>query len=319
MLVPYDILGYVTKTFKEVRISSEGTEVSVNSIFTEDRKKKLYINIDTGKWICFKTGNKGNFLGLIALLEKISIKEAEIKIYKEYARKSLYKKPQELSQDKLYDLELIYQECKEIPYSIQENENPIVIDCWKYLYQRLLLNQKRRYYAGIQGSLEGRLVIPFEVNNTLLFYQGRSLYGKQPKYLNCSMSKKSAILYPFDQNSTEVVICEGPIDAISLHQAGVNATCIMGSSVSSEQLVALKRFQGKLIVGFDNDPAGEKGLLSFNKKRLEHKVEDLFYIWPPTSYKDWNEALVGGIDLRDYVTTHTSIFDYATKISMLTK
>lgn len=318
MVIPYDILGYIEKNFKDVRISAEGREVSVNSIFTPDRKKKLYINVETGKWICFKTGNKGNFLKLVSIIENISIPEVELKLSKEYAEKYLYKRPSNLLTEKLYSIDLIKDECVEVPYTITNNESKPIVDSWLYLFKRKLLSPAKKYFVGVKGSLVNRLVIPFIVNNHILFYQGRSLYGGLPKYLNCSQSKKSAILYPYSQNDTErVIICEGPIDAISLQQAGVNATCIMGSFVSSEQLIALKRFSGKLVVGFDRDSAGHKGLLYFNKMRLEHKIEELSYVWPPEPYKDWNEALVADIDLKTHVDQNTKIFDFETKISML--
>ena len=92
MIVPFDILGYVEEKFKDARVSSDGEEVSVDSLFVEDRKKKLYINTETGKWICFKSGNKGNFIKLVSIIENISLAEAEYKICKDYAKKFLYKK-----------------------------------------------------------------------------------------------------------------------------------------------------------------------------------------------------------------------------------
>ena len=60
------------------KMSSNDTELIVPSIFTnDDYKRHMSINLDTGLWQCFKSGNKGNFIQLYAYMEGITYNQAE--------------------------------------------------------------------------------------------------------------------------------------------------------------------------------------------------------------------------------------------------
>ena len=106
------------------------------------------------------------------------------------------------------------------------------------------------------------------------------------------------------------MICEGPLDAISLQIEGVNATCTMGCSVSDYQVEALKEFDGKIIIGYDNDEAGKRGVSKFDYLRRIKRMADLHICHPPSEVKDWNEAHIKGENLKCYVDLRTAKYDY---------
>lgn len=56
--------------------SESGRELRVNSIFTDDDKQKMYVNLDTGLWTDFKSGEKGNFPQLISHIENVPYSSA---------------------------------------------------------------------------------------------------------------------------------------------------------------------------------------------------------------------------------------------------
>lgn len=308
MIAPYDIVGFLQDNFQDIIYSSNEEEARVNSIFTEDHKRKLYVNTTTGLWICFKSGKKGNFIALYAAVKNIPYKRAEAELAKQYSTKKLLK-PRIFEHKQVNDLELL-NETVVVPQVPTGDEHPTVIKAWCYLFKRKLLHPSKRYYAGITGVLADRVVIPFEIQDIPIYFQARSLdSNKNPRYLNCQQNKKTSILYPYDTTQSSVVVCEGPIDAISLQNVGVNATAIMGSSIGDDQIKALKMFGGTIIAGFDNDEAGFKSLRYMNKKRKFFNIPELKFVIPPKDSKDWNEAVCNGwSDLGNYITANTKVY-----------
>ena len=192
----------------------------------------------------------------------------------------------------------------------------MVQKAWAFLYERKLFNLEtndRKYYVSTEGRYKGRLIIPFLSDDSQIFYfQARSLGGETPKYLNPSEGwpKPSHILYPYDTEAEHLVVCEGPLDAVSLQLQGVNATCTMGCSVSEYQVEALKEFEGKIIIGYDNDDAGKRGVSKFDYLRRLKRMADLHICHPPVEVKDWNDAHIRGRDLKGFVDWHTKKYDY---------
>ena len=271
----------------------------------------MSINLDSGLWQCFKSGNKGNFIQLYAFLQDITYNKAEAEIlFKELENPTLPAVPVKkiAAPYSSKNLELV-----EVTLDDYDTSRPLVQKAWVFLYERKLFNletQDSRFYV---SESNGRLIIPFtNEDGELYYYQGRSLNGETPKYLNPSDNwpKPSHILYPYDEDADHLVICEGPLDAISLQNQGVNATCTMGCSVSEYQIEQLEEFQGKLIIGYDNDKAGKRGVNRFDYLRRIKRMADISICHPPAEVKDWNEAHMQGTDLKQFIEEHTKKYDY---------
>lgn len=85
--------------------------------------------------------------------------------------------------------------------------------------------------------------------------------------------------------SDTAVLCEGEIDALSWASAGIPAVACGGSSISAEQIDAIKRSSiRKLLLGGDNDAAGQRMNVEV-ERRLAGFVE-IYYV----DYGDCNDA-----------------------------
>ncbi|MCX7787777.1 MAG: DNA primase [Spirochaetes bacterium] len=112
-----------------------------------------------------------------------------------------------------------------------------------------------------------RIMFPiYSSQGDVVAFGGRILSGEGPKYLNSAESalfKKGESLYGFYQGREEirktrtVVLVEGYMDVIALHQAGIEiAVAPLGTSLTAAQVRLLKRFADRVILFFDQDEAG---------------------------------------------------------------
>jgi hypothetical protein len=328
MLNPQFIKDYLTEKLKcDYRISSNNRELMFPSIFIQDDyKRHMSLNLETGLWQCFKTGNTGNFIKLYSLIEDISYRAAESKLLFQGLEEGIWdlwdasatKTPPSSSIKTKLDTSSF------IPVNIDsyDSNNRLVVDAWKFLMDRKLFNlndfEEEPYYVATQGKYQGRLIIPFkDEEGEIFFFQARSLvYGLTPKYLNPSSEnglKSSNILYPFDFEREHLCICEGPADALSLNLNGLNATCTIGSTVSNVQMQTLREFEGRIILAYDNDEAGSRGIDKFDTLRKKYMMPTFSICTPPFKYKDWNEAHQAGEDLYEWFTEKTCEYNFDNK------
>jgi hypothetical protein len=321
IIAPQFIRDYFLEKFKDnYKMSSGESELIVPSVYiSDDYKRHMSINLDTGLWQCFKSGNKGNFTQLYAYMEGLTYAQAEADIlFKEFDGQidsithtpPKAKRVEPSSATRLDELHL-----KSVTVEDYDSEDRLVQHAWTFLYERKLFDLEsndRTYYVSTKGRYAGRLIIPFVENSEIFYFQARALGEQTPKYLNPSddWPRPSHILYPFDEEADQVVICEGPLDAISLQLQGVNATCTMGCSVSELQVEALKDFGRKIIIGYDNDDAGKRGVCKFDYLRRLKRMADLYICHPPSEDKDWNDAHMRGQNLSGFVDNHTKQYDY---------
>lgn len=311
------ITAYLTEKFKDkYRLSASGKELILNSPFVEDRNHKFSINLSNGLWQDFKAHTKGNFTQLYSLLEDKTYRQSQIDITLGSIRKqekSSYKPPVIQATHDLQELVSTFH-----PITIESgfSENKGIRDSWTYLFGRQLFdleNPTQVYFYADQGPFADRVIIPFWKNGTVVFFQGRSLSQQHfPKYLTPETTygiKSSDVLYPFDVKKDYVVICEGPIDAISLQLEGVNATATMGSKMSHTQMKVLSKWGGRLISGYDNDEAGLKGLRSIDGARKQFMVPKLEFVFPGEGCKDWNDMRIKGINCQEYIQKNSKVFN----------
>lgn len=131
-------------------------------------------------------------------------------------------------------------------------------------------NERGRRY----DRFRDRVVFPIRDGlGRLLGFAGRVLGDALPKYLNTpetELFKKSELLYGLDRargairESGEVVVVEGYMDVIALHQEGFpNAVAALGATLTSEQAESLARLDvQRVLLAFDADEAGQRAVLS---------------------------------------------------------
>lgn len=123
--------------------------------------------------------------------------------------------------------------------------------------------------SGLDDALRDRIVFPiFDQIGRVVGFAGRSIKEDLlPKYLNIgetSLFKKSRILYGLAQakssisKSKKVILVEGYMDVIMLHQQGFNnAVSTMGTSLTTEQVELLKRWADEVTLMYDSDEGGK--------------------------------------------------------------
>src|SRR5699024_1705361 len=123
---------------------------------------------------------------------------------------------------------------------------------------------------GMYDKFWNRVIFPImDVNNRVIGFGGRVMGDAKPKYLNSPETKifdKSRNLYGLNIARTSrkknLIICEGYMDVISMHQAGFNnAVASLGTALTSQQAALMKRYTEEVLVIYDSDEAGTKAAL----------------------------------------------------------
>jgi len=120
---------------------------------------------------------------------------------------------------------------------------------------------------GLYARFIDRLIFPiYSINAKLVGFGGRTITNHGAKYVNSPQTNifnKSKLLYGYHlakekiYKSKEIVICEGYLDVIMLHQAGFNnAVATLGTALTKEHLPLLRRGEPKVILAYDGDKAG---------------------------------------------------------------
>lgn len=108
-----------------------------------------------------------------------------------------------------------------------------------------------------------------DVHNRVIGFGGRVMGEGEPKYLNSPETRifdKSRNLYGLNIARTsrrnQLLLCEGYMDVISLHQAGFdNAVASLGTALTSGHANLLKRYTKEVYLTYDSDGAGVKAAL----------------------------------------------------------
>lgn len=113
-----------------------------------------------------------------------------------------------------------------------------------------------------------RVMIPIiDIRGNVIAFGGRVLDDSKPKYLNSSdtlVFKKTNNLFALNfaksMTNAPLILCEGYMDVIALHQAGfTNAVAALGTSFTAEHARLIARYTKEAILIFDADSAGQKG------------------------------------------------------------
>ena len=123
---------------------------------------------------------------------------------------------------------------------------------------------------GGRDKFWNRVMFPImDVNNRVIGFGGRVMGDGEPKYLNSPETKlfdKSRNLYGLNYARTTrekyMLVCEGYLDVISMHQAGfTNTVASLGTAFTSQHAGVLKRYTDQVILTYDSDGAGVKAAL----------------------------------------------------------
>jgi len=120
---------------------------------------------------------------------------------------------------------------------------------------------------GVHDVFRNRLMFPvIDVRGNVIGFSGRILGDGEPKYLNSRETpvfSKSRNLFALNlakkSRNGYILLTEGNIDVVSLHQAGFDsAVASLGTSLTPEQARLISRYTHEVVIAYDNDAAGQK-------------------------------------------------------------
>ena len=126
-----------------------------------------------------------------------------------------------------------------------------------------------------------------DMYGNVLAFGGRALGDQQPKYLNTSdtpvFNKRKGVyaanLLRKQRHLERVILVEGYMDVVSLTQFGVEGVCAtLGTALTNEQALLLRRFAPQVYLGYDGDSAGQhailRGLTILEEEQVPARVLD---------------------------------------------
>lgn len=112
-----------------------------------------------------------------------------------------------------------------------------------------------------------RVMFPIiDTAGNIVAFGGRVLDGSLPKYLNSAdtpvFNKRRnlfALNYAKSVCSEQIILCEGYMDVIALHEAGFeNSVATLGTAITQDQARLLAKHTGRVIISYDSDDAGQR-------------------------------------------------------------
>ncbi|MBQ9532047.1 MAG: DNA primase [Eubacterium sp.] len=138
---------------------------------------------------------------------------------------------------------------------------------------------------GYYDNFRNRVMTPIiDVRGNVIAFGGRVLDDSKPKYINTGdtlVYKKTNELFALnlakDSGSETIILCEGYMDVIAMHQAGfTNAVAGCGTALTSEQVRLISRYAKEVILAYDADEAGQKArdkaVTLFNQTDIKIKI-----------------------------------------------
>lgn len=123
---------------------------------------------------------------------------------------------------------------------------------------------------GLVTPFWNRVMFPIQdINHRVIGFGGRVMGDAKPKYLNSPETPvfdKRRNLYGLNfartARSGNVILCEGYMDVIAMHQAGfTQAVASLGTAFTTEQANLLRRYTDNVLLAYDSDGAGVKAAL----------------------------------------------------------
>lgn len=177
---------------------------------------------------------------------------------------------------------------------------------------------KGMYYDFYQN----RLMIPIcDARGKVIAFGGRVLDDSKPKYINSPETivySKGRHLFGLNvakkHDTKKLLIVEGYMDTISLHQRGVtNVVAALGTALTEQQGWLLRRNTEQIILGFDSDGAGQTAIT--RSIEIMQKMGCDTRILQMEGAKDPDEYIIkyGNLRFQNLMDNAISILEYKIK------
>ncbi|PAF46527.1 DNA primase [Helicobacter sp. 12S02634-8] len=277
-----------------IELKRVGSNFSACCPFHDEKTPSFIVNRTKGLYHCYGCGVGGDAIKFVMEYEKISFAEAVEKIAEicnyplEYEKSTILRKDDSKlleAMARFYHKRLLelapYRE-----YLLQRGVSEASIEKFTLGFcgasfesvrfvQDNGLSKDELVALGVLGEDQARVYARFaerimfpihSPNGKVVGFGGRTLKEGLAKYINSPQSKqfnKSKLLYGYHiakehiYKYNQIIITEGYLDVILLHQAGFNtAVATLGTALTSEHLPLLAKGSPKIILSYDGDKAG---------------------------------------------------------------
>ena len=139
----------------------------------------------------------------------------------------------------------------------------------KNMYALGLVNVSKNNPNHFYDNFVNRIMFPIiNEREEIIGFGGRSIDGKEPKYLNSKESlifKKKSCLYGINiakkyiMKEDEIILVEGYMDTIACHKMNIkNVVGSLGTAISEEHAIEIKKYTNNVVLALDGDEAGIK-------------------------------------------------------------
>jgi len=316
MLTINNVSDFVYENCDKISVSKNGEHFHTRCPLCGDSsksksKKRFHIEYtdDNCKYHCFNCDEAGDFYKLYSIIKGISRKQAwkEHHIYDSKQIKQFLKNDKPVLKKTVTALSTvswIMDDCLSIedtPTGYMQKKYITILK--KFIDDRMI---KIPVFISYKGRYKDRIIMPIYDGDDMIYFQGRTINGSDPKYLNPSIDK-SLIVFNRDSfvKGQPIFITEGLLDAQSI---GNNGTCCLGKNITDDFLDIIYKYTKDIYIVLDNDEDGKEAL----KKLLKTSKysQKLKYFVMPYEYqhiKDINKYIVtySESDVVDFIQSNS--------------
>jgi len=281
-----------------VELKKAGANYKAPCPFHDEKSPSFVVSPQKQIYHCFGCGAGGDSVKFVMEYEKLNYPEALEKLADSYNFTLSYtdnkhNKPRSQVMDKLneYYKNLLNSKQTALAYikerGIYESSvekfgigySPDSLSTINYIKSQMF-TMNEAVEMGVVGFADGRYFARFieritfpihSANGSLVGFGGRTITGHQAKYVNSPETpffNKSHLLYAYNHakqalyKKNEIIITEGYLDVIMLHQAGFdNAVATLGTALTPQHLPLLRKGDPRVVMAYDGDKAGRSAAL----------------------------------------------------------
>jgi DNA primase len=329
-----------------LQLKKEGSNYKALCPFHSEKTPSFVVSPAKQIYHCFGCGASGDAIKFIMEMEKLSYPEAIEKLASMYNFKLDYTSSKSfikldiLESVNNYYISNLYKNKTAYEYLKQRGLKDSTIEKFSLGYapdsqsqinyfKNANLDFKALNELGVLVNNEyprliERITFPiFSASNKIIAFGGRTITNHPAKYINFTNTKifnKSKTLYGLNfarehiLRKKEIIIVEGYMDVIMLHQAGYNtAVATLGTALTVEHLPILKKLNAKVNILYDSDTAGINAALKASKLLYKEFFEGNVILLedgkdPADIVKEGgnlNEFIKNGTNFRDFIINNT--------------
>jgi DNA primase len=329
-----------------IQLKKEGSNYKALCPFHNEKTPSFVVSPAKQIYHCFGCGASGDAIKFIMEMEKLSYPEAIEKLASmynfklDYTSNKSFVKLDVLESVNNYYISNLYKNKTALEYLKQRGLKDSTIEKFslgyapeaqtqiKYFKNAKLdfkaLNELGVLVNGEYPRLIERITFPiFSPSNKIIAFGGRTITNHPAKYINFTNTKifnKSKTLYGLNfarehiLRKKELIIVEGYMDVIMLHQAGYNtAVATLGTALTIEHLPILKKLNAKVNILYDSDTAGINAALKASKLLYKEFFEGKVILLeggkdPADIVKEGgnlDDFVKNGIEFKDFIISQT--------------